>query len=179
MMQPQVSDFMYTVPNVPHLRGIQIEAAYKELLEPDAPVAGSGYKAKWKQDPDAARYHGFAPRHKYFINGVMTGEQIATPYETSKSPFPERRVPRRGLVQVYPDDPDYVRICLEQGLEELVKDRTSPSLANGIHSASNSHASDGAVKPLANGTNGHFGPELGNEGAETNGGHVNGINGTD
>jgi len=51
----------------------------------------------------------------------------------SKTPFPVSRVPRRGLVAVQPEDPDYVRICTEQGLEHLLHETPSPGLPNGVN----------------------------------------------
>lgn len=42
--------------------------------------------------------------------------------KTSRTPFPEKRVPRRnGLTRVYPDEADYAEICKQQGLEELLE----------------------------------------------------------
>jgi len=71
--------------------------------------------------------------------------------QTSSTPFPDKKVPRRGLVQVFPDDPDYARLCLEQGLEHLVNGHLSPPLINGIHSSPISQKSMVSGGPL-NGT---------------------------
>jgi hypothetical protein len=75
----------------------------------------------------------------------------------STEPFPENRVPRRGLHAVAPDDPDYARLCREQGLEHLLDDANSPLLPNGVHPSPRSVASglpsqgpNGLSSPLAN-----------------------------
>ncbi|SPJ79640.1 related to nasopharyngeal carcinoma susceptibility protein LZ16 [Fusarium torulosum] len=149
----KMSDLMYTVPNIPHLRNIQLSVEYRELLETEAESMrwGAGFQ-KWKQDPGAARYHGFAPRCKHYLNGALVGEDMPQAAQTSSTPFPERRVPRRGLVQVYPDDPEYTRICMEQGLEHLVNGHLSPPLVNGIHSSPISQKSMASGGPRTNGT---------------------------
>jgi hypothetical protein len=133
----KLSDLMYTVSNIPHLRNTQLAVEYRELLESEAQSMqwGWGTCQKWKQDPDAARYHGLAPRCKYYLNGALVGEDMPQLAQTSSTPFPDKKVPRRGLVQVFPDDPDYARLCLEQGLEHLINGHLSPPLANGIHSS--------------------------------------------
>jgi hypothetical protein len=142
---------MYTVSNIPHLRNIQLAVEYRELLESEAQSMQWGTCQKWKQDPDAARYHGLAPRCKYYLNGALVGEDMPQLAQTSSTPFPDKKVPRRGLVQVFPDDPDYARLCLEQGLEHLVNGHLSPPLINGIHSSPISQKSMVSGGPL-NGT---------------------------
>lgn len=113
---------------------------YRELVESESCLHPP---QKWKQDPDANRFGGFfAPRNKYYANGILVGEDKPVVAETSPTPFPERRVPRRGLLQVFPDDPDYGRICLEQGLGHLVKGDGPGSQPNGMHSPPASHAAD-------------------------------------
>ncbi|KAK7418805.1 hypothetical protein QQX98_003667 [Neonectria punicea] len=72
----KVSDLMYTVPNIPHLRHIQLGVEYRELLETEAQGLGWRTTQKWKSDPDASRYHGFAPRYKYYTNGSMKNESL-------------------------------------------------------------------------------------------------------
>ncbi|PNY26948.1 Protein HOS4 [Tolypocladium capitatum] len=178
----KVSDLLYTVPNIPHLSSIKLAVEYRELLESESPTVGCGCVEKWKQDPDAGRYFGHAPRCKYYINGIMVGEDIAKISRTSKTPFPETRVPRRGLVQVYPDEPDYERICVEQGLEHLLKGRQTPSLPNGVHSSPSSQTTTPTpAKSLVNGTNGHSTDEPAHDFKATNGATLNGatLNGID
>lgn len=125
---------MYIIPNIPHLRGLRLAVEYRELPEDETQLLCFKVPQKWKQDPDADRFHGFAPRNKYYLNGELVDEQkpVATP--TSKTPFPEKRAPRRGLMSVSPTDPDYARLCREQGLEHLLMGSRSPSLPNGTHS---------------------------------------------
>ncbi|KAI1106310.1 hypothetical protein F4804DRAFT_52452 [Jackrogersella minutella] len=77
---------------------------------------------------------GFAPRSKYYINGQLVGEQLPGKYRPSKTPFPEHRVPRRGgLIRVTPDEPDYARLCIEQGLSHLLTDQQKQAMINGSH----------------------------------------------
>ncbi|KAJ3501451.1 hypothetical protein NM208_g16933 [Fusarium decemcellulare] len=177
----KVSDVMYTVPNIPHLRHIQLAVEYRELLETESQSLGWRACQKWKQDPDAGRFYGFAPRSKYYLNGHLVGEDMPQLAETSKTPFPEKRVPRRGLVQVYPDDPEYTRICSEQGLEHLVNGHLSPPLANGIHSSPISQKSVASGGPVLNGTIKVLTPGSTSEGITTSTpaheGLTNGING--
>ncbi|KID79864.1 Protein HOS4 [Metarhizium brunneum] len=161
----KLSDFLYTVPNIPHLRNLRIAVNYRELLENESQLFGWKVTQKWKQDPGAERFHVFAPRNKYYINGVFVGEDLPTRHKTSKTPFPEKRVPRRGLVQVFPEDPDYERICMEQGLEHLVKGLQTPSLPNGDHSSPTMQTATTPSKPSVNGISG-----LAN-GAKLNGAH--------
>ncbi|KHN99553.1 ankyrin repeat protein [Metarhizium album ARSEF 1941] len=106
----KLSDFLYTVPNIPHLRSLRIAVEYRELPENESQLHGWKVFSKWKQDPGAERFHPFAPRNKYYINGVSDGDDLPVPHQTSKTPFPEKRVPRRGLVRVFPEDPDYEQI---------------------------------------------------------------------
>lgn len=143
----KLSDLLYTIPNIPHLRTIKLAVEYRELLESDAQASGWQAGQKWKQDPGADRFFGFAPRNKYYVNGAFVGEDAPTKHLTSKTPFPEQRVPRRGLVPVFPGDPDYESICVEQGLTHLLADR-SPTVPNGIHVTA-------LPQGLVNGTNGH------------------------
>ncbi|KAF4986567.1 hypothetical protein FGRMN_10775 [Fusarium graminum] len=148
----KMSDLMYTAPNIPHLRNIQLSVEYRELLESEAQSMQWGSCQKWKQDPDAARYHGFAPRCKHYLNGVLVGEDMPQVAQTSSTPFPDNKVPRRGFVQVHPDDPEYNRICVNQGLEHLVNSHLSPPQVNGIHSSPASQKSMASGGPHMNGT---------------------------
>ncbi|KAL6810958.1 hypothetical protein GGI42DRAFT_204116 [Trichoderma sp. SZMC 28013] len=167
---------MDIVPGIPHLRGIKLGVEYCELMENEQQWASA---SKWKQDPDAGRYHGLAPRHKYYVNGVMVEEELPTLSQTSRTPFPETRVPRRGLTRAYPEDTDYNALCLTQGLGHLIKDTTSPSpLPNGIHSSPISPTSAPRPKPTMNGTNGHAAQDEVKDEAAMDSGITNGINGS-
>lgn len=139
----KLSDLMYTVPSIPHLRDLKLTVAYRELLENEAQLNTFKGTQKWKNDPDANRFGGFfGPNRRFFINGVQVGEDAPTLTRTSKTPFPEKLVPRRGLVQVFPDDPEYTRLCLEQNLGHLVNGHDNTSLQNGVHSPPASHKAD-------------------------------------
>ncbi|PHH69820.1 hypothetical protein CDD80_6468 [Ophiocordyceps camponoti-rufipedis] len=180
----KVSDLMYTVPNIPHLRNIRLAVAYREFQEHE----GQGIRPyfKHRKDPNMERYFGFSPRNRYYVNGVFTGEDLPMDVQTSKTPFPEVRVPRRGLVRVYPGEPDYEEICRKQGLEHLInKEPATPALPNGVHSSPGSQTTTmtntttttttmtPAKAPLVNGTSGHSADEA----ATTNGVTMEGTEG--
>lgn len=174
----KVSDLLYTVPNIPHLRNIKLAVTYRELIENDAQMLVWRAPQKWKQDPDANRFGGFfGPRSKYYVNGVVVGEDAPTQSQTSTTPFVEKRVPRRGLLQVFPDDPDYARICVEQGLEHLVNGHKGLPLPNGVHSPPASQTAD-TPAPVNDdqehevSKEAHLEPHAG-----TNGSLLNGVNG--
>lgn len=124
---------MYIVPTIPHLRNLRLTMAYRELPENEAQLMKWSTTQKWKNDPDADRFYGFAPRNKYYVNGELVREERPGLAAVSATPFPERRVPRRGLTAVPPEDPDYARFCKEQGLDYLLPGTSSPSPPNGVH----------------------------------------------
>lgn len=122
------------MPTIPHLRGIKLNVEYRELPETENQLCGWRAPQKWRQDPDADRFLGFAPRSKYYVNGILVGEEKPGLSATSSEPFPEKRVPRRnGFQQVLPSDPEYAQLCKEQGLEHLLAEsRSATSQMNGI-----------------------------------------------
>ncbi|KAF9871715.1 histone deacetylase complex subunit [Colletotrichum karsti] len=146
----KVSDFMFITPSIPHLRNLKMSVEYRELPENEGQLYGWKVPEKWRQDPDADRFYGFAPRNKYYINGVMVEEQKPGLSATSSTPFPEKRVPRKGLQQIFPGDPDYPRLCKEQGLEHLLNGTKSPVLPNGGHLSprSQSNATETSAEPV-------------------------------
>jgi hypothetical protein len=127
---------MFIVPTIPHLRSLELSITYRELPEHESQLRTWAPLQKWKNDPNANRFYGFAPRNKYYLNGQLVREDVPGMSVVSKSPFPEKRVPRRGLQAVSPDDPDYPRLCREQGLEHLLSEAASPLLPNGVHGSS-------------------------------------------
>ncbi len=145
---------MYIVPNIPHLRNLTLTVAYRELPETEAQMVKWDSMVKWKSDPGADRFHGFAPRNKYYVNGQLVKEERPGLSKASKTPFPDRRVPRRGLLAVSPEDPDYARLCQEQGLESLLTGDHSPGVPNGVHSSS-SPTNGAAPLPAATRENGN------------------------
>jgi hypothetical protein len=120
----KVSEFMYVVPNFPHLRGLELVVKYRELQEVLIWPPGPG---KWKQDPDTNPNQIFAPRPKYYINGMFTKQGQIQCSKTSTTSFGERRVPRRGLAQVFPGEHDYEQLAREQGLMHLLSDCNVPN----------------------------------------------------
>lgn len=153
--------------------------AYRELVENEAQLMFWTTPQKWKTDPDADRFYGFAPRNKYFVNGAMVSEDLPGFSAVSRTPFPEQRVPRRGLKAVTSDDPDYSRLCREQGLEHLLSGSSSPSLPNGyqyspVSGVSGQHGFEvqgASVLPVVNGDGQHqlVSPATSLPGTTTNG----------
>lgn len=184
---------MFIVPTIPHLRSVELAITYRELPEHESQLRTWAPLQKWKNDPDANRFYGFAPRNKYYVNGQLVREDVPGLSAVSASPFPEKRVPRKGLVAVSPNDPDYFRLCREQGLDHLMAEADSPLLPNGVHSSPASAVSrvptqntSGPASPvntlrttIINGTGGHrpMSPSS-DPGAAKPRPLVNGINGT-
>lgn len=128
---------MYTVPQVPHLRDVDIRVEYRECYY-EEPSEGAGPPKivrkpdRWRGDPDRERYSWRRPKAKHWVNGVVVREQLPTPLVTSSTPFPHTPVPRRGLIAVSPGEHDYLRLCYEQGITPIVSDQTSAALLNGV-----------------------------------------------
>jgi hypothetical protein len=181
----QESDFLFILTNFSHLRNTRLSICYRELPEHEYQLNLWSAPAKWKQDPDASNREGFAPRHKYYINGQCIGEDKPGHYKPSTCPFPEPRVPRRGgLVAVGPEEPDYAQLCMEQGLGHLLTEQQKLLVANAAHLTPRSMTSN----DTADGRNGNLSPSANSPTTRTygindqrNGSEkplVNGINGT-
>jgi hypothetical protein len=107
---------MFVVPNFPHLRNLEMIVKYRELLvDPTQPTRG-----KWRGDPDTDPNQTFAPQPNHFVNGDFIKQRETPLTKTSTTSFGERKVPRRGLVQVFPGEPDYYTLAREQGLYHLL-----------------------------------------------------------
>jgi hypothetical protein len=190
----KASELMYLIPTIPHLHNVKLTIAYRELPE-DSQALKWSLPQKWRKDPDSHRFSGFAPRNKYYLNGALVGEDKPRQAQVSKTPFPEVKVPRRGgLVAVSPDDPDYVRLCREQGLQHLVAEKQSPLLPNGVHDAGTPNGAAAAnhyafnansllhsplqySMPTVNGNGHRFAPATGSSMGQTSQPMVNGTNG--
>lgn len=156
----KVSELLYTVPHISHLNGVTIGVGYRELQEPETSSTGFRvvskqfrYLAKHLSDPNMERYHGRAPRYRWYLNGSFVEEDLPKQAITSHLPFNERPVPRRGLLAVNPNDPDYLKICREQGIAPLIKGQPSPTLTNGTREDS----VHGGLSQKVNGINGSHG----------------------
>lgn len=106
---------------------------------------------KWMRDPGARS----PPRDKHYVNGQLVSENSPSLREASTSPFRRQRVPRRGFIAIPQDDPEYSRLCNEQGNEDGMVDAESPPLLNGVHSSPTSTSSPAmaaAVNGLASPT---------------------------
>ncbi|KAI0128628.1 hypothetical protein BJ170DRAFT_337212 [Xylariales sp. AK1849] len=146
------SEFLYILTNFPHLRNVKLSICYRELPDNELLLNSWSAPAKWKQDPDANGREGFAPRHKYYINGQCVAEDKPGHYTPSSCPFPEQRVPRRGgIVAVGPEEPDYPQLCMEQGLIHLLSEQQKLTVMN-AHLTPRSMTSNDTVDGL-NGEN--------------------------
>jgi hypothetical protein len=135
---------MFVVPNFPHLRNLEMIVKYRELLvDPTQSTRG-----KWRDDPDTDPSQKFAPQPNHFMNGEFIKQREAPLTKTSTTSFGERKVPRRGLVQVFPGEPDYYSLAKEQGLYHLLppelqsktEQNGSPVQVNGITPPSSDQA---------------------------------------
>ncbi|KAF7937658.1 uncharacterized protein EAE98_001972 [Botrytis deweyae] len=85
----KVSEFMYVVPNFPHLRDSQIAIEYQELVP-----LGATPVNRYEQDSDHDPSQPFWPEPQIYISGTLvTHTKIET--KTSTKPFPEPKVSRR------------------------------------------------------------------------------------
>lgn len=133
----KLSDLMFAIPNIPHLRNLEIVVSYHEIAETLEQHDDGDYPSRWKEDSDAARYMGFCPRNKYFVNGQLVREGTVDVTSASYTPWPECRVPRYGLTAVPPSDPNYARLAKEQGLEHLLSGLRTPPLTIGAQTSPN------------------------------------------
>ncbi len=163
---------MFIVPKFPHLQNLRLEIMYRELPPDESYMYKWTHPWKYKQDPDGGGNHGFAPNDKYYINGVCVGEsqrvQFAKLAKTPPPLPPRRRAPFDGITEVFPGEPNYERLCREQGLEYLLLegggagvaeaegDDHSTSRKNGMTPAA---AADNTAAVLQNGTAGFTPPE--------------------
>ncbi|CAK7563328.1 MAG: hypothetical protein SEPTF4163_001195 [Sporothrix epigloea] len=113
----KASDLMSVVPQFPHLRGIRLALIYRELPENEMQLMSVASTAKWKNDPDAAQLYGFAPGPKYYVDGFLVGQQRTGMTVPCQTPPREVRVPRRGLVAVSYDDPDFAILSKAMGVD--------------------------------------------------------------
>lgn len=128
---------MSAIPNIPHLRDLEIVVSYHEIAETLEQHVNGDYPSRWKDDPDAARYMGFCPRNKYFVNGQLVREAKVDTNTASRTPWPEARVPRYGLNVVPISDPNYARLAKEQGLGHLVSGLRTPPMTTGAQTSPN------------------------------------------
>lgn len=128
---------MSAIPNIPHLRDIEIVVTYHEIAETLEQHINGDYPSRWKDDPDAARYFGFCPRNKYFVNGQLVREAKVDTNTASRTPWPEVRVPRYGLTTIPISDPNYARFAKDQGLGHLVSGLRTPPMTTGAQTSPN------------------------------------------
>ncbi|ROW17719.1 hypothetical protein VPNG_00911 [Cytospora leucostoma] len=133
----KLSDLMFFIPNIPHLRNLEIVVMYEEIPETVEQYEKGEYPSRWKSDPDAERYMGFCPRNKYYVNGQLVREGKVDINNVSKTPWPEHRVPRDGLTAVSPTNPNYVRLAKEQGLGHLLSGLRTPPMTTAAHTSPN------------------------------------------
>ncbi|KJR86393.1 HOS4 protein [Sporothrix schenckii 1099-18] len=178
----KVSDVMKVVSVVPHLRDVRLAVAYRELPEKESQLLTFAPTYKWKSDPNADENLGFAPGTKYFVNGILVGQHRPGRVVTFNTPPPDVRVPRRGLVAVPVDDPEFAPMCKSMNIEPMIFPAYAAFVArqhNGV--LASSKGTPGRMNGTAhlNGNNGsssaHATTPHGNRPARHT---VNGINGT-
>lgn len=123
---------------------------------------------KWKRDPDVDPNQQFIPQPKYYMNGtfIRQGEVLRT--KTSTTSLGERRVPRRGLIQVFPEDPEYLSLAKEQGLWWLLPGNRSRHNSGG--SLSEHGQANGQLNGQANGQTNGITPPNSDKSRSINGG---------
>ena len=123
-----------------------MQVKYFELTHP-SPTPGPIPSAKWKSDPDVDPTEKFAPRPKYYLNGDINRiGQIATTRLLDAPPPGDDRVPRCGLLRIYPGDPDYEKTCRQQRLSQFL-----PSTETSPTSTSNPQIGESDQRPQVNG----------------------------
>lgn len=115
----KVSDFMFTVPRFPHLRNVEMRVQYQEMNVASAERPRIT-PPKWKSDPDTDPNQYYIPQPKVYLNGEFIRQEPPLLTRTARNKFPEERVPRREFTQAFPGDPDYEKLCRQQGLEHLL-----------------------------------------------------------
>lgn len=133
----KVSDLMFAVPNIPHLRNLEIVVSYHEVAATMEQHDKGDHPKRWKDDPDSARYKGFTPQNKYYMNGRLVREGKVDVTSASYTPWPEARVPRYGLTAVPPTDPNYARLAKEQGLGHLLSGLRTPPMTTAPQTSPN------------------------------------------
>lgn len=108
---------MNIISSIPHLHNVRLALVYRELPEKESQLLTFAPTHKWKNDPNADELLGFAPGTKYFINGTLVGQHRPGMAAPCKTPPPEVRVPRRGLIAVPVDDPEFASISRAMGID--------------------------------------------------------------
>ncbi|KAL2074682.1 hypothetical protein VTL71DRAFT_8461 [Oculimacula yallundae] len=128
----KVSEFMYIVPTITHLRSIQLKVEYRELQIPGLP----SNIEKWRSDSETVTGQKFMPGPKFYVNGEM----VIQPGEATrilKRPPPLDRFPRReGVTRVQENDPDYEEQCKKQrlaGYQSSPVSSINPHMSDLIH----------------------------------------------
>ena len=167
----QLSDFLHQVSKTPHLRDVKISVHYRELPETEGELNTFSTPHKWKQDLDSAGHGPFAPRYKYYVNGQLVSEERPRQSAISRTPFPDHAAPRRaGLIAVTPEEPDYARLCLEQGLGHLLSEHEKQLATNGV-----SHLTPRSMR--SNGSPEHEGALPSPSDISPGATHINGVKG--
>jgi hypothetical protein len=173
---------MSIISSVPHLHDVRLALVYRELPEKEAQLLTFAPTHKWKNDPNADEHLGFAPGTKYFINGTLVGQRRPGMVGACKTPPVEVRVPRRGLVAVTVDDPEFASMSRAMGVDPLTFPGYAALLArqqNGVPSSEKKtsvHVNSTACINGSNGTGSAHATTLRNNLPSHQ--VVNGINGT-
>lgn len=144
----QVSEFLFVVPNFPHLRGLEMKVNYREL---EINLTMGKPDRKFYHDPEFASYP-FSPRPKYYINGAFSHQGGSLHSQLSRTSLGENRVPRRpGTFKIIqPDEPDYLQSVKEQGLYWLLPGYQPLSVSGADRSNEQANSATRITPPSSN-----------------------------
>ncbi|KAK0124561.1 Set3 complex subunit [Cadophora gregata] len=133
----KVSEFMFIVPTIAHLRSVQLKVEYRELHAPQTDLGQALNVPKWRSDPETAPGQTSIPEPKFYVNGDLV-RQGGTATRVLKHPPPLDRFPRReGVTRVQEHDPDYEEQCRKQrvpGYQSSPISSTNPHMSDVLHS---------------------------------------------
>ncbi|KAG4424968.1 hypothetical protein IFR04_001939 [Cadophora malorum] len=132
----KVSEFMFIVPTIAHLRSVQLKVEYRELQAPRSDLTQPLSEPKWRSDPETAPGQTSIPEPKFYINGNLV-RQGGAATRILKHPPPLDRFPRReGVTRVQEHDPDYEEQCRKQrlpGYQSSPVSSTNPHMSDLMH----------------------------------------------
>ncbi|KAK2630229.1 hypothetical protein QTJ16_001049 [Diplocarpon rosae] len=135
----KVSEFMFIVPTISHLRDVELKVEYRELHEPQnlATIGQTHNLERWRSDPETIPGQNTKPEPKFYVNGEMV-RQGGPATRILKHPPPlDRTLRRDGISRVLETDPDYEDHFRKRRLSTcrpLVSSDSSPLLSDAPHS---------------------------------------------
>ncbi|PBP28627.1 ankyrin repeat protein [Diplocarpon rosae] len=135
----KVSEFMFIVPTISHLRDVELKVEYRELQEPQdlATVGQTHNLERWRSDPDTVPGQNTKPEPKFYVNGEMVRQGGPTTRILKHPPPLDRTLRRDGISRVLETDPDYEDRFRKRRLSicrPLISSSNSPLLSDAPHS---------------------------------------------